>query len=152
MRALKVLPVLVLFLLLTSGQSLQMVERAYAACCNIWIKGCVSWHGMVYGSTELLFAKGTPMFRLTDDKGFMKDIKGSQEMVDEFISEFPGDSKIDYGFAIVSSSTGEPVLVAFVPVDPKNHKKPSDTTLPGAGGAVQAQNKLFEEVAQRPQH
>ena len=139
MRAYRVLPLLVLFLLLTSGQSLQLVERAYAACCPIWKQGCTNWSGMVYGSAELLPTVAdtpTPMFRITDDKGFTKDIKGSQQVADEFRNQFPNQPKIDYGFSIVNTATGEPMLIAFVPVDRNNHKPPTDKTINGAGGAV----------------
>lgn len=152
MRVYKVVPLLVLFLLLTSGQSMQMIEQAYALCCPIWKKGCVTWQGLVYGSAEKLgTVSDGPRFRIRDDKGFTMDIKGSQAIADEFDKEFiEKRKKIDYGFSIVSSATGEPVLIAFVPVDPTNHNPPEDKTLKGAGGAVQVQNKLFEEFATPP--
>ena len=147
MRVYKVVPMLVLFLLLTSGQSMQMIEQAYAACCNIWKPGCRSWSGMVYGSAEMLGTVATaPMFRITDDKGFSRDIKASQDVVDEFINE---KIKKDYGFSIVNSGTGEPMLIAFVPVA-KDHKQPNEQSIQGAGGVVKDYNKLFEEGAKPP--
>ena len=148
MRVYRVVPMLVLFLLLTSGQSMQMIEQAYAICCNIWKPPCTRWSGMVYGSAEMLGTVATtPMFRITDDKGFSRDIKASQDIVDDFIHE---NIKKDYGFSIVNTGTGEPMLIAFVPVD-KEHKRPNDQSIQGAGGVIKDFNKLFEDGANPPE-
>jgi hypothetical protein len=138
---------LVLFLLLTSGQSMQMIEQAYATCCPVWLKGCITWHGLVYGSAEMLGTVGpSPMVRIRDDKGFSRDIKASQAIVDAFKTE---NITIDYGFSIVSAASGEPVLIGFAPVT-KDHKQPQDKTLRGAGGVVADYNKEFEVGANPP--
>ena len=147
MRVYKVVPMLVLFLLLTSGQSMQLIEQAYAVCCPVWLKGCVTWHSLVYGSAEMLGTVGpSPMVRIRDDKGFSRDIKASQAIVDAFKTD---SITIDFGFSIVSAASGEPVLIAFVPVT-KDHKQPQDKTLQGAGGVVAAYNKEFEDGANPP--
>lgn len=147
MRSLRFGPVFILFLVLSGGPTILTLDQIDAACCNIWKPPCRSWSGMVYGSATILDNVATiPMVRITDDKGFTKDIKVSPDVYDEFKSE---NIKTDYGFSIVNSRTGEPVLIAFVPLN-MEHKKPNDQSIQGAGGAVRAWNELFEGEAQKP--
>ncbi|HKC93498.1 MAG TPA: hypothetical protein VKB81_05700 [Nitrospira sp.] len=153
MRRYKFIPLLSLFLLLSGGQSVLVIDQTEAGCCNIYNPACVSWSGLVYGSSEILGTVANPgMFRIKNDKGFFLDVKASQDVIDEFQKEFQNEKiKIDFGFSVLKRVKGELTLIAFVPAD-RDHHNPTtlDKTQEGAARVVNVYNTLFEQAAKPP--
>jgi len=137
MRVYRLVPMLVVLLLLTAGQSVQMIDWAYAACCNIWKPGCVSWSALVYGRIVIQDSKA--IISIDKKEGYKVEV--SQDVVKAFKE---ANLTSAYGF-IVLSGTGtkekvEVTVTAFVPAHPEKH----DSTI-GAEKAVKIYNKRFED-------
>jgi hypothetical protein len=135
MRKRRLIPFLSLFMLLSSGQSMQMIERANAACPP-WPRCC--WQGIVTGTATVTNSKA----RLTTDKlekdGLFLDVEVSQEMLDAFTEEKLLGQPV-HGFIILTKLK----MVGFVPTT-RDHKK-EDKTIPPEK-ALNFYNKQFEEV------
>ena len=144
MRVLRLVPMFVLFLVLSGGQTILMLDETNAACCNIYKPGCTSWSGLVYGTLEIQ-KDGA---KVTTESGASKVLALAQDVRKEF-----SDEKIDndYGFIVVSPATGTPTIIAFVPID-MNHTKKEDKDNPkkelrNAAQALKEYNQLFEMFA-----
>ena len=151
MRVWRVVLMLVVFLLLTSGQFMQMIDQAYAVCCNIYKPPCTRWSALVYGSAELSGAVADVTSHkaiIKSDKGYSKEVVVSEAVWEDFKHEKVNK---DYGFSVLSIVNNELVLVAFVSAN-RDHQPPAAVDKPfvGAGQVVERYNKEFEEVATPP--
>ena len=84
MRMYRVVPMLVLFLLLSGGQSIQMIERANAGCLSFpWC--CWSW--IVAGDATVTNPKATITTKELERLGKSLTVEVSQEMLNAFKEE-----------------------------------------------------------------
>lgn len=162
MNPLKLASILVLFLIMSGGQTILTVNQADAVCCSFYggPPGCTKYRyysAMVFGSTKLVNVteEGTT-FLIKDDKGFYKEFKASQEFTEQYnqhktamekeAAEGKNTEKEVKGFSILNTNEAdEIVLIAFVP-GTFNHR---DNHL-GPGAITKRYNKLFESVASAP--
>lgn len=138
MRVLRLVPILVLFLLLSGGQSMQ-IERAYAACCPIPRCPCC-WSYMIYGSITML---ENGKASISTGKASTTVVDVSQRIQDAFKEE-----KItqDFGFIVLDGdmSQQQAQVVAFVAAD-RNKHNPSVNDKGSAQSVVNFYNQAFEK-------
>jgi hypothetical protein len=157
MNPLKLVSTFVLLLVMSGGFTILGVNQAYASCCNPWrpLPNCTKYSAMVFGSAKPLNEDGTT-FLIKDDKGFFKELKASQDFIDQY-NQFKmikeketsnGKTAVKElnGFSILNTNeSDELMLIAFVP-STLDHQ----STHLGAGASAKRYNKLFEQVASPP--
>lgn len=143
MRGWRLVPIFALFMVLSGGQTMLMVNQAEAACCNpLTNPRCPAWWtSMVHGSVEQTDQESTK-FRILDDDGYYREITASQEVADAFKRE---GIKKDYGFSILAKRGEEVMLIAFVPNSPNHGKAPNKSV----SAIVADYNKSFQKGAHK---
>ena len=115
MRALRLVPMFVLSLVLSGGQTILMVNQADARPCNPYKKEppppCTSGWFLVIGSGEWLHKKGD-IFLIKNIEGYYLTVKASKEVVKAFKGE---KTRVDHGVFVLSKPNGKEItLTAFI--------------------------------------
>lgn len=149
MMPLKLACLFFLFLVMSSGQTILLVDRAEARICNPYRleppPPCTQGYYLVYGSVKKIDQKKGNTFRIRVDNEIL-DIKANQDVAHIFKNKKMQEKEVS-GFGILTKKGKHIELIAFIPNSPNTE----DTTQPldSVGAVIEQYNKEFKKFAQK---